>query len=71
MQGGGDTAAVTECIPGWRRGTRRRRRRRELENENPQGDETDEGELLRLQSEVLVQTAAAPSCPPNAGLTIK
>lgn len=69
MQGGGDVAAVTECIPDWRRGTRRRRQ--ELENENPEGDETDAGELLRLQPEVLVQTAAAPSCPPNTGLMIK
>lgn len=67
MQGGGDVAAVTECILDWRRGTRRRRQ--DLENENPEGDETDGGELLRLQPEVLVQTA--PPCPPNTGLMIK
>lgn len=62
-------AAVTECILDWRRGMRRRWR--ELENENLEDDETDGGELLRLHPEVLVQSAAAPSCPPNTGLMIK
>lgn len=62
-------AAVTEWILDWRRGMRRGRQ--ELENENPEGDEKDGGELLCLRPEVLVETAAAPSCPPNTGLMIK